>query len=178
MKKLYWGLIPILALALATTLLAFGPGGGPPLAGPGFTGPPGPAFGGPGAFGLGPKGPGRLEGGPGPAFPGGIGPARLNLSKEQLSKMRAMADRFFQETRDLRYEVLQKELEMRKLFTDPKVDDVTLLAKQKELSTLHLKLMDRRAQLMIESRKVLTPEQIQELDRMPMGHDGMGPGRR
>jgi Spy/CpxP family protein refolding chaperone len=167
-----------MALALATTLFAFGPAGGPLLAGPGFTGPPGSAFGSPGAFGPGPEGPGRLQGGPGPAFPGGIDPARLNLSKEQLSKMRAMADRFFQETRDLRYEVLQKELEMRKLFTDPKVDDATLLAKQKELSTLHLKLMDRSAQLMIEARKILTPEQIQELDRMPMGHDGMGPGRR
>jgi Spy/CpxP family protein refolding chaperone len=67
---------------------------------------------------------------------------------------------------------------MRKLFTDPKVDDATLLAKQKELSALRVKLMDRRAQLMIESRKILTPEQIQELDRMPMGHDWTGPGRR
>jgi hypothetical protein len=110
MKKWYWGLISVLALALATTLFAFGPGGGPCLAGPGFTGPPGSAFGAPGALGPRPEGPGTFQGGPGPAFPGGIGPARLNLSKEQLSKMRAMADGFFQETRDIRYELLQKEL--------------------------------------------------------------------
>jgi Spy/CpxP family protein refolding chaperone len=70
-----------------------------------------------------------------------------------------------------------KRLEMRKLFTDPKVDDATLLAKQKEVSSLRQRLMDTRAQMMIEGRKILTPEQIQKLDRMPMGR-GMRHGDR
>jgi Spy/CpxP family protein refolding chaperone len=96
--------------------------------------------------------------------------SRLNLSKEQIDKMREIKNRYYTETRDMRYGLAQKRLEMRKLFTDPKTDDATLLAKQKELSTLRLKLMDKKAQMMIEKRKVLTPEQLQKLDRLPLGH--------
>jgi Spy/CpxP family protein refolding chaperone len=91
--------------------------------------------------------------------------SRLNLSKEQIDKMREIKNRYYTETRDTRYDLAQKRLEMRKLFTDSKTDDATLLAKQKELSTLRLKLMDKKAQMMIEKRKVLTPEQLQKLDR-------------
>jgi Spy/CpxP family protein refolding chaperone len=54
---------------------------------------------------------------------------------------------------------------MRKLFTDPKAPDSALLAKQKELDALLVKLMDRKAQMKIEWRRVLTPEQIEKLDR-------------
>jgi Spy/CpxP family protein refolding chaperone len=175
MKKWYVLLMFVLALALVTTLFAFGPrfgNGGPPDAGPDPCG----SFG-PGMFGAGPERPGGFRDGPGPAFREGMGPARyLNLSKEQLDKMRAMVDRSFQETRDVRYEVLQKGVEMHKLFTDPKIDEATLLAKQKELNSLHQKLMDKMAQTVIEGRKILTPEQIQKLDRMPMGHGHRGFG--
>jgi Spy/CpxP family protein refolding chaperone len=91
--------------------------------------------------------------------------SHLNLSKEQIDKMREIKNRYYTETRDMRYDLAQKRLEMRKLFTDSKTDDATLLGKQKELSTLRLKLMDKKAQMMIEKRKVLTPEQLQKLDR-------------
>ncbi len=90
--------------------------------------------------------------------------------------MRALRDRFYNETRDLRYDMAQKRLEMRKLFMDPKTDDATLLAKQKEMSALRQKLQDKMAQMMIEGRKILTPEQLQKLDRMGMGPGGMGFG--
>ena len=167
MKK--WGLMFILTLVLVATVLAFGPrfgSGGPPVAGSDPCGFFGHGSGGPGMFGDEPEGPGGFRDGSGPAFRGGIGPARyLNLSKEQRDKMRAMVDRSFQETRDLRYELLQKGVEMHKLFTDPKVDDATLLAKEKELNALQLKLMDRKAEMKLAWRKILTPEQIQKLDR-------------
>jgi Spy/CpxP family protein refolding chaperone len=128
-------------------------------------------------FGDEPEGPGGFRDGSGPAFRGGIGPARyLNLSKEQRDKMRAMVDRSFQETRDLRYELLQKGVEMHKLFTDPKIDEATLVAKQREMISLRQKLMDRMARTAIEGRTILTPEQIQRLDRMPMGHGHVGLG--
>ncbi len=85
--------------------------------------------------------------------------------------MQALRDRFYNDTKDLRYEMAEKRLEMQKLFTDPKANDATLLAKQKEMSTLRQKLQDKMAQMMIEGRKILTPEQLQKLDRT-----GMGPG--
>jgi Spy/CpxP family protein refolding chaperone len=92
---------------------------------------------------------------------------KLNLSKSQLEKMKDLHSRFQNETRDLRYDLKIKRIEMRKLFTDPKTDDATLLAKQKELSNLRQQLSDKKAQMKIEWRKILTPEQITKLDRMP-----------
>jgi Spy/CpxP family protein refolding chaperone len=96
----------------------------------------------------------------------------LDLSKEQKDKFREIRNRFRVDTRDLRYDLAQKRLEMRKLFTDPKTDDTILLAKQKEIEALLLKLMDRKAQIKIGWRKILTPEQIQKLDTLP--HHGRG----
>jgi hypothetical protein len=57
---------------------------------------------------------------------------------------------------------------MWKLFTDPKTGDSTLLAKQKEISALRRKLSDRMAQMMIEGRKILTPDQRNRLDMTGM----------
>lgn len=93
----------------------------------------------------------------------------LGLSQEQKEKMREIRNRFLTDTHDLRYDLIQKRLEMRKLFTDPKVNAATLLAKEKESAALRQKLQDRRAQMKIEWRSVLTPDQIQKLDQMPMG---------
>ena len=59
------------------------------------------------------------------------------------------------------------------LFTDPKSDEATLLAKQKELITLRGQLLSKMAQMPIEMRKILTPEQIEKLGRLPMGR-GLG----
>lgn len=89
----------------------------------------------------------------------------LNLSKEQKDKMRDIRRAFFADTHDLRYDIRLKRIEMRKLFTDPKTSDEALLAKQREMDMLIMKLMDRRAVMKVELRKVLTPEQIEKLDR-------------
>jgi len=88
----------------------------------------------------------------------------LNLSEEQVAKMKDIRNRFRTETRDMRYNLAIKRIEMRKLFTDPKTDDVALLAKQKEINNLLMLRADKRAQLKIEWRKILTPEQIAKLD--------------
>ncbi|HME44027.1 MAG TPA: Spy/CpxP family protein refolding chaperone [Syntrophorhabdales bacterium] len=169
MKKCYVVSMALLFVGLATVVYAQGPGssaGGPPPAG----GPGG--FRGPGSMMGGQSGPEGFEHGHGPCFHGGFGSgAYLGLSKEQIDKMRELRDRFYNETRDLRYDMAQKRLEMRKLFMDPKTGDATLFAKQKEMSGLRQKLQDKMAQMMIEGRKILTPEQLQKLDRM-----GTGPG--
>ena len=98
----------------------------------------------------------------------------LKLSQDQIAKMRALWLRYFADTHNLRYEVMQKRLEMARLFTDPKADSAALLAKQKELSAVKQQLMDRRGQAVIEWRSLLTPEQIQKLDLMLMAHYRMG----
>ena len=90
----------------------------------------------------------------------------LDLSDEQLAKMKELRNSFRNDTRDLKYNLAIKRLEMRKLFTDPKTDDATLLAKQKEISKLRQQLSKKRAQMKIEWRKILTPEQIAKLDKI------------
>lgn len=169
MKKLYTGMLVVLFVAFAVSVFAFGPPfaeGRPPFAGvsAGFRGPTN--F--PGPFGPG-------------ASAGFDGANYLNLSKEQIDKMQELRGRYYTETRDLRYELSQKQLEMRKFFTDPKAEDAAILAKQKELSSLRQKMIDKAAQIPVEMRKVLTPEQLQRLDQLPaarfgMGFGGMGPG--
>lgn len=96
------------------------------------------------------------------------GYAGFQLSKEQREKIREIKTRYHKETRDTRYELEQKRLEMRKLFTDPKTDDAILLAKAKELNALKVMLMDKMAEMKIERRKIYTPEQLQKLDRPRM----------
>jgi Spy/CpxP family protein refolding chaperone len=142
MKKVYALVIATLFLALATTVLAA---------------PPGP----------GPKDPSDMRGAWG--HPAAVEKFinYLDLTPDQRNRMREIGNRFWDETRDLRYQIKFRRLEMKKLFTDPKTDEQTLIAKQNELQTLVFKLMQRKGQMKIEWRRVLTPEQIQKLDRMP-----------
>jgi len=91
----------------------------------------------------------------------------LNLSKEQRDKMRDIWSRYKADTHNLKYDLREQRLEMRKLFTDPKTDQAALTAKEKELTGLRDKIGERRFQASLEFRSILTPEQIQKLDRMP-----------
>ena len=88
----------------------------------------------------------------------------LKLSDQQLAKMKELRNSFRNDTRDLRYNLAIKRLEMRKLFTDPKTDDATLLAKQEEISKLRQQLSDKKAGMKLKWRKILTSEQIAKLD--------------
>jgi Spy/CpxP family protein refolding chaperone len=118
-------------------------------------------------------GPGGMHGSmAGDAVHAGIA-KHLGLSREQQDKLNELTGRYFKETRDMRYDLAEKRLAMWKLFTDPKTSDAALLAKQKEISALRQKLFDKMAQMMIEGRKILTPDQLARLDQMGMER-GMG----
>lgn len=132
------------------------PGGPPPQAGPG--GPP------PGPTGYG------AEYGP---HPFALFASPLDLSKEQIAKMRDLWLRHFADTHNLRYDLMQKRLEMERLFTDPKADAAALMAKEKELALVRQQLMEQKARTIIEWRGLLTPEQIGKLDLMTMAHHRM-----
>lgn len=116
----------------------------------------------------------RIQGpiNPPPRFDGG-----MKLSKEQKEKVRELETRHYADTRDLRYDLEQKRLEMRKLFTDPKTGEAALLAKEREIGVLQQKMFEKRVQMKIEWRRILTADQIRELDRMPVGPEpGPHPG--
>ena len=88
----------------------------------------------------------------------------LDLSDQQLAKMKELKNRFHADTRDLRYNLEIKQVEMRKLLTDPKTNDEPFLAKHKEISELCQQLSDKKAEMKVERSKILTPRQIAKLD--------------
>ena len=94
----------------------------------------------------------------------------LGLSKDQLTKVKELRASFRNDTRDMRYDLDIKRVEMRKLFTDPKTDDATLVAKQKEMSNLRQQLSEKKDAMKLSWRKILTPEQLAKLDKMPHRH--------
>ena len=94
-------------------------------------------------------------------------PEYLCLSPEQRDRMSELSTRHARETRDLRYEMAVKQLEMQKLFADPQIGDSVLLAKEKELDALRQKLHEKTVLTMLASRKILTSDQLAKLDHLP-----------
>lgn len=104
---------------------------------------------------------------------GGLGRmAALNLTPEQQDKMFQIMNKNQAELSQMRYDLMKKRLDARTLFADPKADEATITAKQKEIITLQDKLREKMLQVRLEQRKVLTPEQLQKLNAI-----GYGPGR-
>ena len=148
MKKLYVSALAVFFVALATVVLAAQPDGRP-------------APGGPAGFHA-------------PGHPHHEFGSFLNLSKEQMDKMFQVTTKYQDEVRQTRYDLFQKRLNARKLFTDPKADNATILAKEKEISALQQKIHDRMVQMRLEQRNILTPEQLQKLNEAPMGFGPRG----
>jgi len=159
MKKVYILLVTVLFVALSATAFAFGPG-----------------FGSTGKGGYGMY----------KADVGGFG-AGLNLSKDQLDKMWKLREKHRTDTQATRYEMFQKNMELRRMYADPKADDTAILAKQKEVNTLRQKLQDKMTEFKLEQRKILTPEQLTKLNeamknfgyrKVPRRHAGRDFGGR
>jgi Spy/CpxP family protein refolding chaperone len=94
--------------------------------------------------------------------------ARLNLSKEQMDKMWQLEEKLHSDTGTIRYEVFQRETELKKLFMDPKAEDAAILIKQKELNAAKEKVDVKMMEFMLAQKKILTAEQLKKID-FPMG---------
>lgn len=99
----------------------------------------------------------------------------LNLTKEQAERMWQLKDKFYNDTKSLRYNLFRKNFELKGLYDDPNVQDATILSKQKEIHALRAQLQDKRAEYKLAQRKILTPEQIKKLDERRDGRFGHGP---
>ena len=116
-------------------------------------------------------------GGMGRGMGSGMGPggyAYLNLSQDQMDKMWQLKNKYYNDTQATRYQMFQTRVELRKLYADPKADAGAIAAKEKEVSLLQQQLYDKMAQMRLEQRNFLTPEQIQKLNEAPYGY-GRGP---
>ena len=153
MKKVYVVLAIVMFVALAATAFAFGPGTGS-MAGKGY--------------GIHRGG----ETGPGPMGRG----LKLDLSTEQLTAMKQLREKFRVDTEALRNDLIQKQVELKKVYADPKASDAAILAKQKEVNALRQKMQDKMVELRLEQRKIFTPEQLTKMSEAAQNF-GNGKGR-
>jgi Spy/CpxP family protein refolding chaperone len=117
----------------------------------------------------------------GPRFGRGFGgpaygsPPIPNLTAEQSSKIQTLRETFLKESEPFQKALLAKKIELRNHWPDPKTDPATITAEQKEIWDLQSKLQERAANLRLEVRKVLTPEQLAQLPGFSQGA-GFAPG--
>jgi Spy/CpxP family protein refolding chaperone len=96
--------------------------------------------------------------------------ARLNLSGEQIARMRELRESYLRDTLSWRNELMAKRFELRDLLHVAEPDPVRVLAKQREISEMEARIQERSVLNQLEMRKVLTPEQMKLLP------SGFGPG--
>ena len=137
------------------------------------------------------RGPGA---GSGPGYRPGWGYEKWSsLTPEQQTKLQELRQKFNDETTRLRGAIYTKRLELRSLWTNPKAESKVILDKEKELGTLQEQLRDKSVRFKLESRNILTPEQLAQFGPgwgmepgfgyghrrghgFGMGRGGMGPG--
>jgi Spy/CpxP family protein refolding chaperone len=123
--------------------------------------------------------------GSGPGYRPGWGQEKWSsLTPEQQTKFQELRRKFREDNAKLFGAIVTKRLELQSLWTNPKADSNAILDKEKELRDLKNQLMDKAVQMRLETRKFLTPEQIQSWNpgrgmgrglMMGFGH-GMGRG--
>jgi hypothetical protein len=66
-----------------------------------------------------------------------------NLTPEQREKLQAQEEKFYRDTEDLRQDLYQKRLDLRKLWVDPKADPEQIRGKQREVFEVERRLQDK-----------------------------------
>jgi Spy/CpxP family protein refolding chaperone len=113
---------------------------------------------------------------------------RLNLTPDQVDKLKALRKSFLEEKIPLQNDLMRERLEMKALWMQANPDEQKILAKQQEINSLRAQIGEKAIKNRLEMRKILTPEQqamwIQLLGRHQAwrGHDrwcgfGRGPGQ-
>jgi len=102
--------------------------------------------------------------GPHSGGPAGHGPWRvLNLTPEQVEKMKALRKTFFEQALPLRNELMSKKFELKALWLQTNPDEGKILAKEREVNALRVQLQEKATKNRLEMRKILTPEQQAQL---------------
>ena len=124
----------------------------------------------------------------GPGFgpgPGGMesqefrGPGRrLNLTPEQEAKIQELRRNFRTENAQLIGSIVTKRLELQSLWTDPKAESKAIQDKERELRDLQNQMKDKRVQLRLEVRRLLTPEQLSRFGSSWVAGKGFCGGHR
>ncbi len=96
-----------------------------------------------------------------------------DLSPEQMRKIEELRRKHRAEAAPLQNQRLAKRSELRALWAHPNPDQEKILAKQRELAELDLRLREMTTRQRFEIQSLLTPEQR---ERLSQGGYGMGSG--
>jgi len=96
------------------------------------------------------------------------------LTADQSTQIQALRDAFLKEIQPLQNDLWTKRTEIQTLWADPKTDPTVITAKQKEIWDLQSQLQEKGANLALNIRNLLTPEQLAQLPASGRGA-GFGP---
>jgi Spy/CpxP family protein refolding chaperone len=118
--------------------------------------------------------------GSGPGRGGGYchdaGFEKLNLTAEQKTRIEALQDANYKETKSVREKMFDKSVELRRLWLTANPDKEKITAAQKEIRVLRNDMQDKLTAMRLEIRKILTPEQNEKLANSRWGRGpGFGP---
>jgi len=103
----------------------------------------------------------------------------LGLSDQQLTQIREMRQSTYNQTRNLRSQIMDTKFALSQLKLQNKVDQAAVNAKVKELQDLHSQMKNNRLQARQKLQTILTPDQWNKLeatckDRHPERNAGAG----
>ena len=87
----------------------------------------------------------------------------LNLAQDQSTKLNSLRQSFWKDTVAFNTRIDQKQLELNSLLLEPNPDSQKVTKLHKEISGLQSQFDEKRINYQLESRKVLTSEQIAQL---------------
>jgi len=102
----------------------------------------------------------------------------LNLSQQQGEDMQRVADRFFNDTEDMRNKITEKRLELKNLSKDQKVDPHLLDKRGLELRSLEQELSAKTTTTGLAQKRYLTSQQLNKMKNTARGKNLLQPGGR
>ncbi len=100
----------------------------------------------------------------------------LSFTPEQQAKFKELRRDFRRDNAQLIGSLVAKKIELQALLTDPKADSNAIMDKSRELRDVQNQLRDKFVGTMLEARKMLTPEQIDNLKPAWFWRHGHGHG--
>jgi Spy/CpxP family protein refolding chaperone len=85
--------------------------------------------------------------------------SHLNLTPDQVEKIKALRESSFKEKIPLQNELMRERVELKALWMQINPDEQKILAKQKEINTLRAQIEEKATKNRLEMRRLLTPEQ-------------------
>lgn len=101
----------------------------------------------------------------------------LNLTDDQLSKLRELRTEFFNKTQEIRSELQKKMFELSNLYLSNNPDQSQIEAKRAEIEKLQNQLNEMRKESSQELSSILTKEQLAQIAGERLFGMGMGFGR-